>query len=125
MNTLVKIVLLTLFLSNSGCNAAKEPALNSNPENENRIVEMERDWQKEGFVKGVIKQSKESGCPFVLILESGGESLDPINFDNETFIDMKKPDTPVYVKFRRLRMANRCSFALPVELEAMEEIKKE
>ncbi|MBT8272122.1 MAG: hypothetical protein KJO25_08770, partial [Bacteroidia bacterium] len=106
MSTIIKVALASFLLLNSACNSAKDPADNSTTEAENKTVTMERDWQKEGFVKAMIKQNKDKGCPLILVLDKTGEAIDPINIDAEPFAAMRKPETEVYIKFRRLRMPN-------------------
>ena len=125
MSTLIKTVLVAFLLMNSSCDSAKGPAVKSTNDAENKTAVMERDWQKEGFEKAMVKQNKDEGCPLILVLEKTGEAIDPINIDAEPFAAMRKPETEVYIKFRRLRMPNRCDMAGPVEIEAMERAVRE
>ena len=125
MSTLIKLVLATFLLTNSGCDSAKEPAANSTNDAENKTTTMERNWQKEGYVKAMVKQNNDKGCPLILVLDKTGEAIDPINIDAEPFAALRKPETEVYIKFRRLRMPNRCDMAGPVEIESMERAAKE
>lgn len=125
MSTLIKTVLVALILMNSGCDSAKEPAANSTNDAENKTTSMERNWQQEGYVKAMVKQNKDKGCPLILVLNKTGEAIDPINIDAEPFAALRKPETEVYIKFRRLRMPNRCKMAGPVEIESMERAAKE
>ena len=78
---------------------------------------------KEGYQLGTVKVLKDSDCTFVILNESTNVNLDPINFNISGFEDFRQHDLKIYFKFRPLKMMNRCSEAIPIELVSV--VKRE
>lgn len=99
------LTFLSLFMALS-CNSyesAKNNEINQAQKNKQMIAK--------GFTQAtVILQASEQGCPVILKTES--ESFDPVNIDQSFSIDQLE----VWVKFTRLRRANRCNMAWPVSI---------
>lgn len=76
-------------------------------------IQNEYKMSKEGFKKGVIIHSLvENDCPYVISIEETSVLIDPINLDE----DFKTSQEKVWLKYRPLRMPNRCEKAVPVEI---------
>jgi len=120
----MKISIITLFMASlfffSCCSTKKEVSERAKTELNNQQKNANVDKMiKQGFKSGTIIASKESECPFVINIDDSNSTrfLDPINLENSYKIDQQK----IWLKFRALRMKNRCSKANPIEIE---EIKK-
>ncbi len=110
MNLLPKAISLTIILLTISCNCKKI----ADKETDNQQKEM----MEAGFKKAVILHSdKEGDCPYVLSIDNEEMLFDPINLES----NYKSANIEVWVKYRPLRMANRCDKASPVEII---EIKK-
>ncbi len=66
-----------------------------------------------GFKKATIVFSEVEGdCAYTLSVDGESTLFDPINLGEE----FKKSQTTIWVKYRPLRMPNRCDKANPVEI---------
>ncbi|MDC8002642.1 hypothetical protein POV27_01140 [Aureisphaera galaxeae] len=71
--------------------------------------------ESEGYLKGVIVAGKgEGSCEYVIDVKGGfaEQKVDPTNLTDAFKSDTQK----VWIKFRGLRMQNRCPEARPVEI---------
>ena len=72
------------------------------------------------YKKGTIVYSEERGdCEYTILLDNGSH-YDPIDLEDS----YKKDGMSVYIKYRGLRMANRCTKATPISIEEIHEAKK-
>ncbi len=111
MSVLPKTLSLTIILLAFSCNS-KKTIVDKVPENQ------QKEMTEAGFKKAnVLYSAKEGDCPYTLKIDGESYLFDPINLE-ETY---KKPNLEVWVKYRSLRIPNRCDKASPVEIT---EIKK-
>lgn len=83
----------------------------TNMKNEKTFVE--NDYKK----AVVIFSDSETDCPYTISVDGETTLFDPINLEN----NYKKAQSKIWVKYRPLRMANRCEKANPVEITAIAE----
>ncbi len=66
-----------------------------------------------GFKKATVIYSETEGdCPYTISVEGETTLFDPVNLGEE----YKKSQATIWVKYRPLRMPNRCDKANPVEI---------
>ena len=116
MTTFIKLSLVSLMAISLSCDAAKSSANEEKSKSENATKQMETNLINEGYSKGTISFIKESKCSYIIIDEASGTKFDPINIDEEKYSAFKSEGTKVFYKYRSLRMLNRCSEALPIQL---------
>jgi len=114
MENIFKICLFFLILSFHSCITTKAADGNDGKNGKNAVQTLNAEKMKEqGFSKGVITTNKSEGCPYILIIDTYQDKLDPINIQDFFNSDMPKN---VWVKFGNMRMKNRCSDARPVSI---------
>ncbi|WP_378186219.1 hypothetical protein ACE939_14000 [Aquimarina sp. W85] len=74
--------------------------------------------------KGTLLPSKNSLCPYILVVAGLKDTLDPINLKDFT---KSKIPTNVWVTFSNLKMKNRCNQGRPVLIQSLKSrtIKKQ
>lgn len=88
-------------------------------ENANKETK-EASFDPSEYKKGTIVYSEEQGdCEYTILFDNGS-SYDPIDLED----NYKKDGMGVYVKYRGLRMANRCLKASPISIEEIHEAKE-
>ncbi|GAB5398636.1 MAG: hypothetical protein Aureis2KO_02210 [Aureisphaera sp.] len=73
------------------------------------------EMEAEGYLKGIVMAGKgEGACEYVIDIKGGfaEQKVDPTNLSESFKSDSQK----VWIKFRGLRMMNRCPEARPVEV---------
>lgn len=110
-----KMSIFLFLATTAGCDSAKSAATN---EQETKAIETMDDSKlvADGYILASVKYQEDSKCSYILVDEKKNLMYDPINFDAEKFASFKSNDAKVYVKFRGLRMPNRCPNIQPVEL---------
>ncbi|MBX2829103.1 MAG: hypothetical protein KTR22_13135 [Flavobacteriaceae bacterium] len=120
MKTLVLLACLTFV----GCNSTQSTTGEAQDATEEikETSEMEfatktsTEMQADGYQKGVVLagDGKEGSCAFVIDIKGGfaEQIVDPTNLDDS----YKTNDQKIWLKFRGLRMMNRCPEARPVEI---------
>lgn len=114
MELVLKTIFVTILFINSGCDAGKSAASEQSKENIRQTTE--QDYSADGYTRVRITGTKSSDCPFVLAIENSEEKLDPVNLDEEKFSSYRKDGELIWIKYRRLRRANRCPDANPIEI---------
>ena len=71
--------------------------------------------QKEGYSTGTIIPKDNENCGWV-ITDSKNNSYDPINIEEEKFVQFSLKKEKIYFKFLPLRMKNRCKNTSPISL---------
>ncbi len=120
--TLLKTSFALLFILAIACNSTKN-STDSTTEASSTAVETSTAsaMMTDGFEKAEIMTSNEEGCPYVLkMVNMEDELFDPINLETSFQSNGEK----VWVKYRRLRMANRCNGASPVSIESIQQRSK-
>lgn len=115
LKSFVAIFTLIMFFCCSGQKTAGE---NSSNETNNDITMNTQKMMEAGFKQASIVASEEQGdCPFIMKV-AGDDSvlLDPVNLDEKYMKHGKK----IWVKYRGLKMMNRCDKANPVEIEEIQ-----
>lgn len=85
---------------------------NKSVSGENRDISSEK-MEEAGFQKvELVVSDTEGDCPYTLQIKGQETLLDPINLE-DTY---KKSGISLWVKYRPLRMPNRCEKANPVEI---------
>lgn len=120
MTLAIKIILCFSLILQSSCNSSKTTVENQDKKQAN-ITAMDEKLTSEGYSSGIVKINEDSDCPYIIVDEKTKEQFDPINFEEEKYASFKSAGSKIYVKFRRLRMPNRCTEAQPISLE---DIKK-
>tara|TARA_R110002072_G_scaffold174802_11_gene330468 strand:+ start:17067 stop:17417 length:351 start_codon:yes stop_codon:yes gene_type:complete len=106
-NKLVAFSILLLLIFS--CQSKKEATHSSTETMNQSDLKMSED----GFKKAIIVYSEVEGdCPYTLSVDGESTLFDPINLGEE----YKKSQTNIWVKYRPLRMPNRCEKANPVEI---------
>lgn len=73
----------------------------------------DKNYQENGFKKATVIFSEiEGDCPYTISVEGESTLFDPINLGE----DYKKSQASIWVKYRPLRIPNRCDKANPVEI---------
>ena len=72
-------------------------------------------YQKEGYSTGTITPKSKGNCGWI-ITDSKNNSYDPINIEEEKFIQFSLKKENIYFKFLPLRMKNRCKNTSPISL---------
>jgi hypothetical protein len=72
-------------------------------------------YQKEGYATGTITPKSKGNCGWI-ITDSKNNSYDPINIEEEKFIQFSLKKENIYFKFLPLRMKNRCKNTSPISL---------
>jgi len=72
-------------------------------------------YQKEGYSTGTIIPKDNGNCGWV-ITDSKNNSYDPINIEEEKFVQFSLKIEKIYFKFLPLRMKNRCKNTSPISL---------
>ena len=72
-------------------------------------------YQKEGYSSGTIIPKNKGNCGWVII-DSKNNSYDPVNIEEEMFIQFSLKKETIYFKFLPLRMKNRCKNTSPISL---------
>jgi hypothetical protein len=110
-------VIFTMVLI-SCCSGQKTGIENSASETNNDITMDAQKMMEAGFKQASIMASEEtSACPFIMKMAGNdADLLDPINLDEKYM----KQDMKIWVKYRNLRMQNRCDKARPVEIEEIQ-----
>lgn len=104
---LISAGLLMLFAFS--CQPKKNTTHNSTMDMNQSDVKM----SEQGFKKATVIYSElEGDCPYTLSVEGETTLFDPINLGEEH----KKSQTTIWVKYRPLRIPNRCDKANPVEI---------
>ena len=79
---------------------------------------------QEGYTPAevVIDNEKSATCSMMLKITTGKvvALLDPVEMDKSSLVN----GDVLYVKYRRLRMRNRCGEAWPVAIESFEKVQK-
>lgn len=110
MSILPKVLSLTILLVAFSCNSKKNIADEESGNKQKEMIEA-------GFKKATILYSeKEGDCPYTLKIEGGTYLFDPINLEEA----YKEANMEVWVKYRPLRIPNRCDKANPVEITEIE-----
>lgn len=103
--SILTIVVSTLILTSCGAPG--------NMENED-LNQITIQMQAEGFQEGVVMYSEQNGdCAYTIKTDGDtSEYLDPLTLDEGYKVDGQK----VWIKFKSLRMKNRCEKARPIEI---------
>ena len=115
----IKLSLFALMTMTTACDSTKSAAADvTEPENASaeKATEMNEKLIAEGYKLGIIKHLPKSKCDYIVIDESTNARFDPINFNEEKFVDYKSDTLKIYYKARYLRMKNRCTEAQPIQL---------
>jgi len=112
---LILVFLCTIWLYGCGTKPGSSKTEQMKPKNVTYQIETEK-MLAQGFNKGILKASKNNECPYILTVGKYSDTLDPVNL--EDFFEENIP-TEVWVKYSSLRMANRCSDARPVSIQAI------
>jgi len=108
----MKLLIMTLILFASSCDASKNVSENTETNTEEAITIESKKMLEAGFIKGeILVQKNEAGCPFTIKLEDG-RMMDPINLED----NYKITNTKIWLKFAGLRMMNRCDIAQPISI---------
>lgn len=114
MKSILLLFAIVLFTS---CSTTKTTA--ETMEKEEPAVVDSKNMIENGFIRGTIVASTAEGdCPFVIEVAGRQDNyyLDPINLD-EVF---KKGGEKVWFTYNGLRMMNRCEYATPISIIAMQ-----
>lgn len=123
--TILKSSLVLLLFVAISCNSTKNSTATSTSTSSNQNAETMNNskmMMEDGYKMGTIVASKAEGdCPFTIRIEDGNPPylLDPQNLENM----YKKEGEKVWVKFRGLRMMNRCTNANPIEITTIQKRK--
>lgn len=99
------------------CQPKKNTTLNSKED----INPSDLKMSEEGFKKATVIYSEIKGdCPYTISVEGESTLFDPINLGE----DYKTSQATIWVKYRPLRMPNRCDKANPVEITEIASRKK-
>ncbi|MEX0996350.1 MAG: hypothetical protein WDZ45_04835 [Flavobacteriaceae bacterium] len=99
--------ILSLFIFS--CQSKKEATLTTTETMNQSELKMSED----GFKKATVVYSEvEDDCPYTISVDGESTLFDPINLEEE----YKKSQNNIWVKYRSLRMPNRCEKATPVEI---------
>ena len=118
MTLLKSLAVLFSMALMSCCSGQKKAAENNAAETNNEVTMNTQKMMEAGFKQASIMASEETDdCPFIMKM-AGNDSdlLDPVNLDEKYM----KHDVKIWVKFRSLRMKNRCDKARPVEIEEIQ-----
>tara|TARA_R110000850_G_scaffold271031_2_gene404632 strand:+ start:18432 stop:18770 length:339 start_codon:yes stop_codon:yes gene_type:complete len=106
MKLSLKYASLLIAFCVMSCNSNKKVS-------EDNKISSDQELIDEGFKKAVILHSdKEEDCPYVLSIDNESLLFDPVNLES----NYKSANIEVWVKYRPLRMPNRCEKANPVEI---------
>jgi len=97
-------IFVVVFLLNS-CNSQKTAVKTS----------IEK-YKKQGYTVGVIEPQKTGACATVITVSESELHYDPINIEDEKFIEFGTKKSTVVFKFLPLRMMNRCQNISPIRL---------
>ena len=97
----IGLILILLIIS---CNSTK---LSSN--------KTDSQYQKEGYTYGVITPKDNGNCGWIISVAKN-INYDPINIEDEKFVQFSLTKESIYFKFLPLRMKNRCKNASPIAL---------
>jgi len=98
-----------LILFAFSCQTKKNTTLNSKED----MNQLDLKMSEEGFKKATVIYSEiEGDCPYTISVEGESTLFDPINL-GENF---KKSQAAIWVKYRPLRIPNRCDKANPIEI---------
>ena len=100
----IKPIGLILILLMTSCNSTK---LSSN--------KTDSQYQKEGYTYGVITPKDNGNCGWIISVAKN-INYDPINIEDEKFVQFSLTKESIYFKFLPLRMKNRCKNASPIAL---------
>jgi hypothetical protein len=119
--TLLKSIVIILFLSIMSCCATKKDSNKTTQDPSKTAIKMNNTKMIEaGFLNATIVASNEVGdCPFTISVEDNNNNnalFDPINLDESFMKDGEK----IWVKYFPLRMMNRCVKANPVKIVEIE-----
>ncbi len=114
MELSLKTIAVSILLINAACNTGKSVAADQNEQEMKQSIES--DYSGEGFTKVLMTGTKSVDCPFILVMDGSNEKLDPVNLEDEKFSIDKKEGASIWIKFQRLRRANRCPEANPVQI---------
>ena len=121
MNIIIKSTLLGLLLIASGCDASKTSASEETKTADTSKSMTNQEMMDQGYNAAIFVYDDKSKCPIVMELQESKEKLDPVNIDEDKFSQLRQEGNTVYVKFRRLRMMNRCPEAAPVEIDDLKQ----
>jgi len=118
MALLKSFAVIFTFIIISCCSGQKTAGEDSSNQTSNDITMNTQKLMEAGFKQAsIIASEEQSDCPFIMKM-AGNDSdlLDPINLDEKYKQDGEK----IWVKFKSLRMQNRCDKARPVQIEEIQ-----
>ncbi len=128
---LIKTSIFFICIVMASCNSSKS-SINDEQGNTEEITDKtdmeatsksDAEMAEEGYQKGIILAGKgKDACEYVIDIKGGyvEQKVDPTNLDDI----YKKDQALVWVKFRGLRMMNRCPEARPVEITEIQKRAK-
>lgn len=117
MRLFCKLILSTLLLLALLACATKTNVEAQNNSNSSDIAT--KQLLKEGYKLGKVTINEGTSCPFIIEIKDSNLKMDPINFTDTKFKDFRENELVVFIKYRLIRMANRCHEAQPIEIEAI------